>query len=341
MDDELKEDPNGPRDIASRLATIHDRLAAYEAEQRELLGDRAGSESLTILPGEDICRVERAHKMVKRGYLMGPPADESTVAAFEAGAGIELPGDYQRFILEVGNGGEGPPAYGLLPLGATPAGDVPDDLQDGYSDLLSKPFPFVEHWIWDGEEPSKEADARLETVSHGNLILGHDGCGMYWTLVVSGDQKGRVWQLTDIGIAPCAPSLTFLDWYEYWLEGGDDWWRDLYPAEEADGPAEPEELDQDEPPPRPWWNSGEPSRLRAPLTARSERAVSALDALTQQGMGEGFRLERRDFVRPVERDDHVGAGGIRIARGRKCQVMAGQHQEIPALENLSGAFPAA
>ena len=158
---------------------------------------------------------------------MLPPAEESEVARFEARAGIVLPADYRRFILEVGDGGEGPPYYGLLPLGATPANDVPDDLLRGYSDLLSKPFPFVEHWIWEQEEPSEEVDARWETVSHGNLILGHDGCGMYWTLVVSGEQRGRIWLQTDMGIQPCAPSLTFLEWYEVWLDGGEDWWRDL------------------------------------------------------------------------------------------------------------------
>ncbi len=249
------EDSNDTRDVVSRLATIRERLAVYETEQRELLAQRRRTNDHSLS-----ARAERGRLMERRGCLMYPPAAEIEVAAFEARAGIELPEDYRRFILEVGNGGEGPPDCGLLPLGATPENDVPGYLRQGYGDLLRRPFPFVEHWIWEAEEPVANNDARHQAVSHGNLVLGHDGCGQYWSLVVSGNQRGQMWQLTDVGIQPCAPSVTFLKWYEYWLAGGDDWWRDLYPDEEADPAAEPEEpaAEPEEPaasdvPRRPWW----------------------------------------------------------------------------------------
>ena len=56
------------------------------------------------------------------------------------------------------------------------------------------------------------------------MVLGHDGCGLFWLLIVNGSEKGKIWQTSDMGIQPCAPSLTFTEWYENWLNGNTDWW---------------------------------------------------------------------------------------------------------------------
>ena len=69
----------------------------------------------------------------------------------------------------------------------------------------------------------------------GNLCLGHQGCGLFFVLVVTGPERGQVWSLGDGGIQPLAPRCNFLEWYEYWLDGGDDWFRD-FKYEEGDEP---------------------------------------------------------------------------------------------------------
>ena len=39
-------------------------------------------------------------------------------------------------------------------------------------------------------------------------------------IVVTGKQRGKMWFFTDVGIQPCAPEMSFLEWFEYWLEIG-------------------------------------------------------------------------------------------------------------------------
>ncbi len=41
---------------------------------------------------------------------------ETEVASFEKEHEISLPSDYRNFLLTVGNGGDGPPEYGLLKI---------------------------------------------------------------------------------------------------------------------------------------------------------------------------------------------------------------------------------
>ena len=155
---------------------------------------------------------------------LGPTLAIDEIEDFESRAKITLPDDYRLFLLNVGNGGEGPPEYGLLKLGEINKNDVPDYLNCGYGDRLSTPFEFTEPYIWDGQEEEPGYLEKTNKAEFGCLALGHDGCGMFWLLVVNGEEKGKVWQITDMGIVPCAPPLTFTQWYENWLNGNTEWW---------------------------------------------------------------------------------------------------------------------
>ena len=140
----------------------------------------------------------------------------TNVEAFEKSHGITLPEGYRQFVIDIGSGGDyGPPECGLLQ-----PGKMTNNLAN-----LSKPFPFTKEWCWEDEENPDEQ--LLEKVGHGRLILGDDGCGEYWTLIVTGPQRGQIWNLTGEGILPCAPPRDFLSWFEYWLDGGTDWWAGL------------------------------------------------------------------------------------------------------------------
>jgi hypothetical protein len=174
--------------------------------------------------------IERIHAQVQsRGLKLNPSLAPETVLAFENRHRISLPEEYREFILHIGDGGAGPPFYGLLPLGHTTKVDVPHWFASGYADYLAQPFPLTKYWMWEDEPITPAVEAAIETLRYGNLCLGHDGCGMFWLLIVSGPERGQIWNLTDVGITPPAPRCTFFQWYEYWLDGGKDWYRDFAP----------------------------------------------------------------------------------------------------------------
>jgi hypothetical protein len=161
--------------------------------------------------------IERLREKLKhRGIQLSPPLTESEVAAFEYSNRVGLPPDYREFLLCVGNGGSGPPDYGLCALGNTPS-DFDLALPD-----LSKPFPFTRPWVWEEGDVSPEGERA--DVYRGIVILGTDGCAQYWALVVRGPDCGKIWMLADVGIQPTIPRMTFAEWYEAWLDGKTDWW---------------------------------------------------------------------------------------------------------------------
>ena len=159
-------------------------------------------------------------KIAERGHSFGPPLLESELRAFEVRYGVDLPGDYREFLRSVGNGGIGPPVCGLMPLGAVPDGTFTEYAQVwGELTHIGKPFPLTEGWVWEGEDYD---EARRDATLRGTLNLGHDGCGMYWLLVVTGAMRGQVWAHTDVGVCPQEPGRNFTQWVEAWLDGV--WW---------------------------------------------------------------------------------------------------------------------
>ncbi|WP_225802463.1 SMI1/KNR4 family protein [Streptomyces sp. NK15101] len=160
-----------------------------------------------------------------------PPAGWGAVRSFEAEHGIVLPEPYRTFVAEVCDGlRAGPPYYGLLPLAQTP----PDWGADRPERLLAEPFPLTEAWLWEAEGDEEELsteefEARTDPVfDHGSLLLGTDGCGMYWHLIVTGPQRGHVWQIAGEGAMPFGPRSPealmpgtpgFTGWVSHWAQG--------------------------------------------------------------------------------------------------------------------------
>ncbi|MEU0599727.1 SMI1/KNR4 family protein [Streptomyces sp. NPDC006393] len=143
--------------------------------------------------------------------------------AFEAEHGIVLPEPYRTFVAEITDGSySGPPDYGLVGLA-----ELPDDWGDDRPErVLRQPFPLTSQWLWeeDDSEPSEETDLLMDRVfDHGSIVLGTDGCGMYWHLVVTGPHRGHVWLITGEGATPFGAEFGFTTaepgfagWVEHW-----------------------------------------------------------------------------------------------------------------------------
>jgi SMI1 / KNR4 family (SUKH-1) len=137
------------------------------------------------------------------------------VNQFEQKYGIKLPEEFRVFLLEVGNGGDGPSTCGLGLLNET----IP--AQSAIPMRPDIPFPLDKVWIWENEEKDwwNDPSELVQRVHcHGQLLVGNEGDGEYWSLIVAGDQYGYIWNVSDVGAGPCDPPKQFLDWYESWLD---------------------------------------------------------------------------------------------------------------------------
>jgi hypothetical protein len=154
-----------------------------------------------------------------------PALGREAVLAFEAEHGVVLPEPYRSFVAELSDGSDkGPPDYGLVPLAALPS-DWGDDRPRRD---LAKPFPLTEAWLWEEDDRSEEELDTLigSVVDHGTVVLGTDGCGMYWHLVVTGPHRGHIWNITDVGAVPFGAEFGcttaepgFAGWVAHWAAG--------------------------------------------------------------------------------------------------------------------------
>jgi hypothetical protein len=173
-------------------------------------------------------------------FRLNSPLSEKEVCAFEKHHGIQLPDDYRTFLLRVGNGGAGPD-YGLFKLGEMD--DGPDF--DSFIGDLSQPFLHTEAWndlTGEPDELPDDADEEIEAeyerqleafdevywnphIMDGAIPICHQGCALRLWLVVSGPEKGNIWEdnrADTAGIKPLQTDtktrFTFLEWYRAWLD---------------------------------------------------------------------------------------------------------------------------
>lgn len=173
-------------------------------------------------------------KVQSRSIAVYSPLSEHDVQAFEREHGVRLPEGYRSFLIHVGNGGRGPDE--LFKLGQYPGDVVP---KPEYVDLrdLHKPFPFTEMKVWEGRCSYEEYAEDLSRLHYGNLCLSCGGCAQHYHLIVTGPERGNVWDFAwDCGIGPAEPEPEFLAWYEAWLDS---------PASRYQDPSGPVR--------RPWW----------------------------------------------------------------------------------------
>jgi hypothetical protein len=181
----------------------------------------------------------------KHEFIMNPCLSDREVTDFENMHGISLPPDYRSFLISVGNGGAGP-AYGVFKLGHMDHGHDEEPWNDIFVGTLAKPFPHTSEWndasgmpvfddAWE-DDPQREEQYEQEYSTwenrywttqnvNGAIPICHLGCARRQWLVVTGPERGNVWNdyRTDhAGLEPLLTRdrlrVTFRAWYQSWLD---------------------------------------------------------------------------------------------------------------------------
>jgi hypothetical protein len=157
------------------------------------------------------------------------PITLAQIQEHEARWGVVLPEGLREFLLAVGDGAPGPWG-GLIPLGKqrNPSTGALEPLPEEVSARMREPFAgrgpvdVGGDPIEDEEDGDDEHDWITEDPSlDGVLPLAYGGCAMWAWIVVTGPERGRVWETDSCGWSPAATPLcrpvTFLEWYAVWL----------------------------------------------------------------------------------------------------------------------------
>lgn len=158
--------------------------------------------------------------------LLSDPLEATLVQEFERIHGITLPDEYRSFLLQVGDGGDGPGLY-MRPLGAPVDDSLPWNegeivrSPDDPNFLLDETFPYT-------DPVTIEPQATSLRTTAGALYLFDHGCALWDLLVVTGDAAGQIWlnRMTDgDALAPATDDtgnrLGFAAYYCRWLDGDD------------------------------------------------------------------------------------------------------------------------
>ncbi len=86
---------------------------------------------------------------------------------------------------------------------------------------IQNPFPFEKYWIWEDDYDEQ----KIAQTVYGNIELMDIGDAQSWNVIVSGSQKGQMWMFSNVGIQPCAPPKGILEWFEFWLDGKEDYFE--------------------------------------------------------------------------------------------------------------------
>lgn len=140
-------------------------------------------------------------------------ASINKIRNFEEKTNITLPEELVLFYTQISNGCKMIDGFNLLRI------------EDWKYNLehVKKDFQFENYWIWEDDYDEE----RIKTILDGNIELIDIGDAQTWNIIVKGKQKGKMWFFTDVGIQPCAPSMSFLEWFEFWLDGNDDYFYDF------------------------------------------------------------------------------------------------------------------
>jgi hypothetical protein len=198
-------------DIQQRIELIKTKLEKVKAKDTRLEVFGAGDNPWYNMEGHH--------------YILNPPLAEEEIEKTEKYLDIEFPEEYREFLKWAGNGGAGP-AWGLYKLYSTYADE---EFMKEYPDFCSMDFPYENSFAEDVYKVLKEDyyhRVEMDDPFGGFIKLANYGHDMSAILIVSGEQRGKMWLLDEgTTITPFfqddkgrGHGVSFLDWYENWLD---------------------------------------------------------------------------------------------------------------------------
>lgn len=144
------------------------------------------------------------------------PATKQDVDNFEKTNHILLPLAYRRFILEITDG-----------ISKGESFSIPKLIDQKINKDLSAPFPLKNFWAAEGETELDDEifeKALNEVNNYGQISLDEEGC--LWSLIVSGECNGEVWNVGNWNTwhftSLLFPRRDFLSWYEWCIDNNID-----------------------------------------------------------------------------------------------------------------------
>jgi hypothetical protein len=158
-------------------------------------------------------------------YVERPRFTPAEVRDLEAACGVPMPEELVEFLLHIHGGGAGP-GYGL---------DIPRAPAELEALDLRTPFHYGDADARASlDRRATERFAMLPDIdlpegkefAPGALPVAHEGCGAFDLLIVTGEQRDKMWGV-DMGYCPLYDGVAgapgpgghfgFLGWYEAWL----------------------------------------------------------------------------------------------------------------------------
>ena len=159
-------------------------------------------------------RIEKIKKkLIDKNIKVSDTVDISAIRAFEQKCGIILPKELVDFYTKVTNGCIMIDGFSLYRI---------EDWKYNL-DKVSKEFPFERYYIWEDEDTNLD----LSIIENGNIELIDIGDAQTWNIIVAGKDYGKMWFFTDVGVQSAAPARSFLDWFDYWIDGNDDYFNEF------------------------------------------------------------------------------------------------------------------
>jgi hypothetical protein len=150
-------------------------------------------------------------KAIKKEVKLNPIIPIEYIREFEQRTGVILPDELVSFYTMIGNGGIMIDGFRLKSFE-----DLDIDLN-----RVKEEFVLDSYLTWEDEEDK----VSFKDVFKGYIELIDIGDAMTWNIIINGVERGKMWYFTEVGVSPCYPSRDFLSWYEYWMDGNDNYFE--------------------------------------------------------------------------------------------------------------------